>query len=301
MKYLNLSKGLTLGHFTQQIVFEKFVFPGGEPHIKIISKFGELVDVTVSSRLSNSDDVITLHIALDALFNSGWLGEVHLTIPYFPGARQDRRMTYGEPLSAKVYANMINDWSLQSVSILDPHSDVTPALLENVEVITNHKFIEKVVKDITALDVLHHNDMFDKNLVLVSPDAGAEKKIHGVAKAVEADAIIKCSKIRDVNTGRLSGFQVHAQDLAGLDCLIVDDICDGGGTFIGLAEELKMKKAGKLYLAVTHGIFSKGLEELEQHFETIYTTDSWFDANETYADTYLAGGILKQFKLHEVL
>jgi ribose-phosphate pyrophosphokinase len=55
---------------------------------------------------------------------------------------------------------------------------------------------------------------------------------------------------------------------------MVDDICDGGGTFLGLAEELKSKNAGKLFLAVSHGIFSKGISKLSSMFENIFTTDS---------------------------
>jgi len=57
--------------------------------------------------------------------------------------------------------------------------------------------------------------------------------------------------------------------------LIVDDICDGGGTFLGLAKELKSKNAGKLYLAISHGIFSKGFESLAKDFQKIFTTDSF--------------------------
>jgi ribose-phosphate pyrophosphokinase len=91
--------------------------------------------------------------------------------------------------------------------------------------------------------------------------------------------VVECSKSRDVKTGKLTGFKVYAEDLEGKDCLIVDDICDGGGTFIGLAGELKKKNAGNLYLAVTHGIFSKGFEELEKCFDKIFTTDSFKEIN----------------------
>jgi len=57
--------------------------------------------------------------------------------------------------------------------------------------------------------------------------------------------------------------------------LIVDDICDGGGTFLGLAEELKECNSGDLYLAVSHGIFSKGSQTLLDNFKSIYSTDSF--------------------------
>jgi ribose-phosphate pyrophosphokinase len=86
--------------------------------------------------------------------------------------------------------------------------------------------------------------------------------------------VVECSKSRDVKTGRLSGFKVYADDLQGRSCILVDDICDGGGTFIGLAKELKAKNAGALYLAVSHGVFSKGTDLLTEVFDHIFTTDS---------------------------
>jgi len=60
----------------------------------------------------------------------------------------------------------------------------------------------------------------------------------------------------------------------------VDDICDGGGTFLGLATALKEKNAGKLSLIVSHGIFSKGFEELNKSFDTVFTTNSFRDIEE---------------------
>jgi len=72
----------------------------------------------------------------------------------------------------------------------------------------------------------------------------------------------------------------------------VDDICDGGGTFIGLAKALKQKNAGNLYLAVSHGIFSKGFNELNKHFTKIFTTDSFKTINESNVE---------QLKLEQII
>ena len=110
--------------------------------------------------------------------------------------------------------------------------------------------------------------------ILISPDGGALKKIYKVSEFLSGVEVVECSKSRNVKTEKLSGFKVYADDLQGKDCLIVDDICDGGGTFIGLSEELRNKNAGKLYLAVSHGIFSKGFAELSSSFEKIFTTNS---------------------------
>jgi ribose-phosphate pyrophosphokinase len=185
-----------------------------------------------------------------------------LFIPYFPAARQDRVMVKGEPLSVKVYADIINSLNFKKVLVFDAHSEVTPALVNNCEVIANHKFIQSVIQSIGS-DVL-----------LISPDGGALKKIYKLSEFLGGIEVVECSKSRDVKTGKLKGFKVYESDLKGKNCLIVDDICDGGGTFIGLAEELKNKNAGKLYLAVSHGIFNKGFEDLNC-FERIFTTNSF--------------------------
>jgi ribose-phosphate pyrophosphokinase len=247
----------------QEIEFESFLFSGGEPHIKIKAGFDLSKPVAVTHRLNSFYDVGLLCLAADALKRMGAkLGE--LVIPYFPAARQDRVMVKGEPLSVKVYADIINALGFEQVTVLDAHSEVTPALLNNCEAVPNHKFIQQVIAKIGSLD----------NLILISPDGGALKKIYKVAEFLGGAQVVECSKSRDVKTGALTGFKVYADDLGGKDCLIVDDICDAGGTFMGLATELKNKNAGRLYLAVTHGIFSKGFDSLGKVFEGVFTTNS---------------------------
>jgi ribose-phosphate pyrophosphokinase len=244
-----------------EVHFESFTFSGGEPHIRIISNFAESTSVSVTHRINSFNDLGLLCVAVDALQRMGATLE-NLLIPYFPAARQDRIMVTGEPLTVKVYADIINQLHFKKVMVFDPHSEVTPAVLHRCKVITNHVFIRKVIESI------------DNNVVLISPDGGALKKIYKVANFLGGREVIECSKSRDVKTGKLTGFKVYQENLEGKDCLIVDDICDAGGTFIGLAKELKSKNAGKLYLAVSHGIFSKGFEDLKC-FEKIFTTDSF--------------------------
>jgi len=262
--YLNLDQNFTPFGTENQIYFESFTFKGGEPHIKIKSKIVANTEVTITTRIRSFNDMGLLLLSINALRNMG-ITKLHLFIPYFPAARQDRLMVDGEPLSVKVYAELINAQHLDSVTVFDPHSEVTPALLNNCKAIHNHSYIEKVIKGLS------------KDSILISPDGGALKKIYKVAAHLQEYEVIECSKVRDVKTGKLKSFTVYAEDLEGRDCLIVDDICDGGGTFLGLAKELKAKNAGKLYIAVSHGIFSKGFESLSKEFEAIYTTDSFRD------------------------
>ncbi|MCD0475000.1 ribose-phosphate diphosphokinase [Flavobacterium sp. EDS] len=247
----------------KEIDFKSFIFSGGEPHIKINPDFDVNQKITITHRLNSFNDFGLLCLAVDALRRMD-VKVIDLFIPYFPAARQDRVMIKGEPLSVKVYADIINAMQLNKVSVFDAHSEVTPALVNNCDVIPNHIFIQKVIKTIGS------------NVKLISPDGGALKKIYKVSEFLGGVEVVECSKSRDVKTGRLSGFKVYEDDLQGMDCLIVDDICDGGGTFVGLAEELKKKNAGKLYLAVSHGIFNKGFEVLDC-FDKIFTTNSFKD------------------------
>lgn len=244
----------------EEVSYESFVFAGGEPHIKI---HGDLAGrmVSVAHRINSFNDLGLLCISVDALSRMDAVLDT-LFIPYFPAARQDRVMTKGEPLSVKVYANIINALGFKKVLILDAHSEVTPALVNHSEVMPNYGFITAVLNQI------------GRPVVLVSPDGGALKKIYKLSEYLGGVPVIECGKIRDVSTGKLSGFKVYSDDLDGADCLVVDDICDGGGTFTGLAGALRSKGAGQLFLAVSHGIFSKGVEALTSFYSHVYTTNS---------------------------
>lgn len=260
---LNLDKNFSPLGNKNQINFQSFTFSGGEPHIKIASDFDVTQTITITHRLNSFNDLGLLCVAVDALRRMN-VKLINVFIPYFPAARQDRVMIPGEPLSVKVYADILNAMNLNKVTVFDAHSEVTPALVNNCEVIPNHKFIAEVLK------------IIGNNVKLISPDGGALKKIYKVSEFLGGIDVVECSKSRDVKTGKLSGFKVYDDNLQGTNCLIVDDICDGGGTFIGLAEELKKKNAGKLFLAVSHGIFNKGFEDLKC-FDGIFTTDSFRD------------------------
>lgn len=266
---MNLNLDNNFSPFTkgENINFESFTFSGGEPHIKILSNLSNVEEVNVSHRIQSFQDFGLLLLAIDALKKME-VKLINVFIPYFPAARQDRVMVSGESLSVKVYTDILNSQHLNKVIIYDVHSEVAPALLNQCTNIDNSDFIKYILKDL------------EKDTLLVSPDGGALKKIYKLAEKLKNYEVLECSKQRDVKTRKLSGFKVYAEDLKGRDCIIIDDICDGGRTFIGLAEELKKKNAGKLYLAVSHGIFSKGLEQLSLHFDKVFTTNAFKDFEE---------------------
>ena len=245
------------------IQFKSTTFPGGEPQIRIESDLTNVRHVWITHRITSFNAFGLLLLAIDALQRLN-IESISVFLPYFPGARQDRVINPGEALTVKIYADILNTYNLKDICLFDIHSDVAPALLNHAVNLNNFTFIEQVVSDLPK-----------DNLVLISPDGGALKKIYKLATHLKHYPVIECSKVRDLKTGKLFHFSVYADDLKGKNCLIVDDICDGGGTFIGLAKALKQKGANNLYLAVSHGIFSKGFNVLNEHFTHIYTTDSF--------------------------
>jgi ribose-phosphate pyrophosphokinase len=109
-------------------LFKHFEFGSGENHLQILAPSSNRVEIMF--RYSGDQSMIQLLLMTDALRRQG-AAEIDLYIPYFPGARQDRVCNQGEPLSAKVYADLINQQRYRKVFVFDPHSDVVVALLDN--------------------------------------------------------------------------------------------------------------------------------------------------------------------------
>jgi len=115
-------------------------------------------------------------------------------------------------------------------------------------------------------------------VAVIAPDAGAEKRAGAVAYRLGLP-MLHGWKTRDVHDGRISGFGLERATLAPGRVLVVDDICDGGGTFIGLGEVIAKRKL-QPDLFVSHGLFTKGTAKLREFYGRIMTTDSIDGAHE---------------------
>lgn len=251
------------------IRYNVMTFPDSQPHIKIDAASANILDKTeplrILTRVSNANDLL-LALFIKNTLDYWEFEKVELHISYLLAARMDRVMLDGEPFSLKVMAAIINQGNFRKVKIFDPHSEVSTALIDRSYTVTNHEYVSDVL-----------TDYFARNKVagysLVSPDAGALKKIHKLAHHLNADNVVECMKERDVRTGALTSFKTTTEDLSGKICFIIDDICDGGGTFAGTAKMLKEKGASKVILVVSHGIFSKGTKI--DSVDEIYSTNSF--------------------------
>ncbi len=262
-----------------------FTFAGGESQVVLPEAFiadtESVTSVRINAWLKTADSVMQLLLLTDAVRRVMPNVPLRLNMPYVPYARQDRVCNPGEALSARVFCDLINAQSYATVMIADPHSDVVPALLDRVTVVDPSTMVE---------EVLRQSD-FAQGVTLLAPDAGARKRVQNMAKKLGVEHVAFADKVRDTKTGRISGTSV-SNDLPELPILVVDDICDGGRTFLELGKALADVSAQPRYLYVTHGIFSKGFEELNLYYQRIFTAYNWNQSTNNDKLTIITQGAL---------
>lgn len=168
---------------------------------------------------------------------------VNLVMPYIPNARQDRVKNDTDVFTLKYFAEFINNLHFNKVVVLDPHSSVSEALINNIEVESPKPYIEKVIEEIKK-------EINDETLIAFYPDEGAMKRYSGMLDMPYAFGIKK----RNWETGKIEGLDVAgAKDLIkDSNIIIVDDISSRGGTFYFSAKKLKELGAKNVYLYISH-------------------------------------------------
>lgn len=247
---------IEMGYFGQTLdTITTGLYPDNTPVIDIGEIDGH--DVMVL-RASSMAEFFTGMMLADSLAERGMPVKA-LVLPCVPGARQDRIKYEGDMLfTIKYVAKAINAQNFERVVLADPHSTVTPALIDRAVV--------------APLGFLLRGTDFEGVQGVIAPDAGAGVRAAEVARMLNVP-VYHASKHRDPATNALSGFAVPSDLPAGSHYLVVDDLCDAGGTFLGLAE--KIAEAGATAdLYVTHGLFTKGTERLARAYGRLYTTDS---------------------------
>lgn len=199
---------------------------------------------------------------------------IKLYMPYIPNARMDRVKSSEDVFTLKYFAELLNDLNLDSVSVLDPHSDVSAALINNARVITAESRIKEAILRMEEKEGINTD-----NMLIFYPDAGSAKRYSDMLQRY----YIYGSKKRDWETGQIIGLDIvdNGFELAGKDILIVDDICSRGGTFYHSAKKLKELGVNKIFLYVSHceNTILDGELLNTGWIEKVYTTDSIFTKN----------------------
>lgn len=214
----------------------------------------------------NNEELVALIYITHHLRAHG-VGQIQLFMPYIPNARQDRVKTDEDVFTLKYFAWVINSLNFDKVIVLDPHSSVSEALIDRIEVMSPAALIKEVY------DKVHADG---EEILMFYPDEGAMKRYSGMISAPYAFGI----KERDWATGKIEGLSVFdgGQSIEGKTILIVDDISSRGGTFYHSAKKLKELGAAKVFLYVTHceNTILEGEVLTSGLIEKVYTTDSLF-------------------------
>lgn len=258
------------------IQFEVINFSDSQRLLKITTNLYEarVSELRIVSRFQWAD--LQLLIQAVSIAKDADIDRIILHLPYILGARSDRNFNQEHETHyfREVIAPIINNLGARRVFGLDPHSTVVEGCIHNFSPLTiTPTLVRKCAEEITGA------------FCIVPPDVGAEKRGLEAAKAVlqhpDYRGIIQCTKERDIATGKILRTTVLG-DPEGLDCIIVDDLCDGGRTFVEVSKALKAKGAENVYLCVAHGLFSYGFRPLVGTsvdsiglIRKVYTTNSY--------------------------
>lgn len=178
--------------------------------------------------------------------------ESSLNMPFLPYGRQDKQLLNDQCGALRVFAEMLNLLGFNKVFALDPHSHEAVKLIQNLQVQWPNTTINN------SIDLCHPD-------LICFPDVGAKMRYSDLFSS--RIPTITFTKHRDPLTGQILKMSSETEDqykMIGKNILIIDDICDGGGTFVRAAKILNMCGANQIYLCTTHGIYSKGLAAMKE-------------------------------------
>ena len=200
---------------------------------------------------SDSELVTIMYIVNHIRSKRGNNIPIDLILPYIPNARMDRVKHDNEVFTLKYFANIINSLNFDHVFVLDAHSDVSLALINNVIPLPVNDYISNVINKF--------NNINASDFVIYFPDAGAFKRYKDI-ECIEFYNKIYGQKVRDWSTGQILGLEIVDKDgeklksnsLKGKVVLMIDDIISYGGTLHFSAHELDKLGAKEIYAYATH-------------------------------------------------
>lgn len=219
----------------------------------------------------NDSELFTLQCLVDHIRECRSRNLIYLEMPYIPNARQDRKVS-NRLFTLKTFAKIINAMNFDKVIVLDPHSDVSCALLDNLEL---------------SNDVAYYWDerfnLLD-DFMYMFPDNGAAKKYSQTLIRKPIDYIIG-NKHRN-SDGRIDSYELINFQPGIEKVVIIDDICSYGGTYVAAAKALREQGVKQIDLVVSHcepNIF-KG--DVFDYIDHVYTTDSILDLKNTNCENF---------------
>ena len=236
-------------------------FPDGTQRINLDVKNGNPTipfEVSITWKYENDEECMTLWYVVNHLRNHVNATAYYLIMDYIPNARLDRTKKNEEVFTLKHFASFINALNFTCVYVLDPHSDVSTALINNVVVKDVNHYISRALWKVGMKESVNDGEIF-----VYFPDSGAMKRYKDL-KCLEGHNLIYGKKVRDWETGKITGLEVYDCNEIKLDetvdnspingavVLMVDDIISYGGTMAYSADRLKKLGAKSIYAYASH-------------------------------------------------
>ena len=227
-------------------------------------------NITITWKYESDSELFALICLTKHFKNKNYT--INLQMFYCPNSRMDRVKNPEDVFTLKYFAEIINDLNFNSVEVLDPHSSVSEALINNIIVRSPREYIDKAIYDVYKI----HGGAESEPIMAFFPDEGAMKRYSGMTGMKYAFGIKK----REWKTGKILGLDV-AGDIDYIkdrNIIIIDDICSRGGTFYHSAKKLKELGAKEIYLYITHceNTIFEGELLTSGLIEKVYTTNSIF-------------------------
>lgn len=218
-------------------------FPAGEVGCRITEDTNDL-NLTVCVLNDYSSEAIMKALMLSQAVQDTYGVKPALSIPYLPYGRQDKVHCKGEGASRDMMLKILEP-NFDGVTVVDAHSKIKSEHTKSMEL------TECFVQYWTEKSYTH----------IVFPDAGAKAKYK-----FPNYTTVAAVKTRDKATGKIIAYELEEEIPKDASVLVVDDICDGGRTFLELAKLLPINRD----LFVTHGIFSRGIELIEAQYDNVF-------------------------------
>ncbi len=251
--------GITLG------ALELKRFSDGE----IWAKFGENIRgrevFIIQSTNPPAENLLELLIMIDAAKRAS-AKRITAVIPYFGYARQDRKDQPRVSITAKLMANLITVSGADRVMTMDLHASQIQGFFD---IPVDHLYGSSIF--------LNYVNNLSDNLAVVSPDVGGIKIARAYAKMLHSGLIVLDKRRPKQNLAEVMNI---IGEVEGKDILLVDDLIDTAGTFVGAAKALKEKGAKQIFGAVTHPLLSgPAFERInEGDLDKLFVTDTiYFD------------------------
>lgn len=246
--------------FIKGVGYEVINFPDGEKHLRI-NEINRKDTVAIRCRIKSSDDLFLL-MQLSDILNRQYVEVEEIDIFYLMSMRCDRLFSLEQPFSLRIVSDVINSFNAKKVCIYEPHSERSLDMIKNSS--------GKYTCGLSSIDFADCDFCY--------PDNGAFERYFGGKQFTSYKPIV-CKKVRDVQSGKLLNFDIA--DLGsykeGNPILVIDDLCDGGGTFCGIADLLRALNPSSLNLYVTHAVQRAGIEKVAKYYDNVFITNSYAD------------------------